>query len=65
MSKKNHAFIIVSCQFEPRSTYLIIALFSLFFQSEKYFSLTTIQPEQYFSANSAKFYQAERGLGRL
>jgi len=41
---------------EPRSAYPV---FDLFFQPEQYFSLTTIQPEQCFSA---KFQTSERGL---
>ena len=35
----------------PRSLVLKFSLFSLFFQSEQYFSLTTIQSEQCFSAS--------------
>jgi len=37
-------------------------IFGLFFQLEQCFSLTTIQPEQYFQPVSAKIQQAERGL---
>jgi len=42
----------------PRSAYSIFGLFDFFFQSEQYFSLTTIQSEQCFSA---KILPAKRG----
>jgi len=35
----------------PCSAYPIFGLFGFFFQPEQYFSLTTIQPEQYFLAS--------------
>ena len=44
----------------PRLAYFIIRTIQLVFLAETVFSITTIQQEQYFSANSAKFQQAER-----
>jgi len=50
----------------PRSAYLIFGLFGFFFQPEPCFFLTTIQPEQYFSAsfsqNSASRTEPKGGL---
>ena len=45
-----------------RSGYPIFSLFDFFFQSEQYFSLVTIQPEQYFSASFSQNYVSRMAL---
>jgi len=47
----------------PRSAYLIFGLFGFFFQAEQCFSLTTIQPEQCFSASFSQNSVSRTGPG--
>ena len=54
-------FGTVYYSFRPCSAYPIFGLFGFFFQSKQYFSLTTIQPEQCFSASFSQVSDQRTG----